>query len=79
MTSGVRTPLPVSRFGAGLSTYSGRGMLAGTGRRGVWTPGVNGARWDMAPPYDPRGRGGREPGQNSTVAYRPTWLNPMRR
>ena len=35
MTSGVRMPSLVSRLGFGLSTYSGRAMVAGTGRRGV--------------------------------------------
>src|SRR3954447_11055249 len=52
ITSGVRTPLPLSRLGAGLSTYSGRGMPAGAERRGDWMPDFNGARWTMSPPYD---------------------------
>ena len=31
---------PVNGAGAGLSTYSGRGMCAGTGRRGEILPGA---------------------------------------
>src|SRR5690606_30547283 len=53
MTSGDRTPSPVSRFGAFLPTYSGRAMEEGTGRGGDCTPGVNGARSGIAPAYDP--------------------------
>jgi hypothetical protein len=37
MVSASLTSLPVNFAGAGLSTYSGRGMKAGTGRRGeIW-------------------------------------------
>ena len=32
---------PVKRAGAGLSTYSGRGIESGTGRRGETRPGVS--------------------------------------
>src|SRR5689334_20248452 len=48
-TSSGCTHGSVFRAGAGLSTYSGRGMDDGTGRRGDWTPGFNGARTGMRP------------------------------
>src|SRR6478672_2989669 len=47
-----------SRTGAGLSTYSGRAIDAGTGRRGDTTPGatlayVIGIRWSLGTSADP--------------------------
>src|SRR5689334_20151604 len=58
MVSGSLTSDPVSRAGAGRSTYSGRTMEAGTGRRGETTPGatlayVNGIRWSLGTYADP--------------------------
>jgi hypothetical protein len=50
IVSAVCTHGSTLRFGAGLSTYSGRAMADGTARRGDWTPGFNGARTGMTPP-----------------------------
>src|SRR2546430_13918555 len=47
MISGGWTSGSVFRAGAGLSTYSGRAIDDGTNRRGLCTPGVNGARTGM--------------------------------
>src|SRR5690242_11363582 len=49
---------PVSRAGAGRSTYSGRSIEAGTARRGDTSPGatlayVNGIRWSLETSADP--------------------------
>ena len=40
MVSASFTSEPVNGAGAGLSTYSGRAMFAGTGRRGEILPGA---------------------------------------
>ena len=52
IVSASLTSDPWSRAGAGRSTYSGRSIEAGTGRRGETTPGatlayVNGIRWSL--------------------------------
>src|SRR6476660_1158153 len=58
MVSASLTSGPSSRLGAGRSTYSGRAMDAGTGRRGDTTPGatlayVIGIRWSLGTSDDP--------------------------
>src|SRR5882762_6026806 len=77
ITSGVRTPSLVSLAGCGLSTYSGRAIDMGTGRRGVCWPGLSGERTGMTSPYDEHGdavgsRYAHHSFQNRTVAYWPT-------
>ena len=46
IVSASLTSGPVNGAGAGLSTYSGRGMCVGTGRRGEIVPGATGVTSD---------------------------------
>ena len=48
MVSSSLTSLPVNRAGAARSTYSGRAICSGTGRRGDTDPGATGAATGMA-------------------------------